>query len=63
MYALSDVGKKTAGGGRHCQDNGHFRVDHKVSNQSPSLYFYIEELEYQLVTGNLSQSTLLISIY
>ena len=44
MYALSDVGLKTAGDGTHCQNDGKLKVDDKVSKKSPGLYKYKEEL-------------------
>ena len=44
MYALSDVGEKTAGDGTHCQSDGKLKVHHKVSKKSPGLYVYNEEL-------------------
>ena len=59
MYALSDVGYKTAGDGTHCQSDGKLKVDDKVLIQSSRLYVYKTELEYQLATGHLSSSTII----
>ena len=38
MYALSDVGKKTASDGTHCQNNGKLKFDDKVPKKSLGLY-------------------------
>ena len=47
----------------HCQNDGKLKFDAKLPNKSLGLYVNIGELEYQLLTGYLSSSTLLISIY
>ena len=43
MYALSDVGQKTAGDGYRRQNNGKLKFDHKLSKWYVGLYVYKEE--------------------
>ena len=52
-----------AGDATHCQNNGKLKFDDKLPNKSLGIYVYTGELEYQLLTGHLSSSTLLISIH
>ena len=43
MYALNDVGQKTAGDGYRRQNDGKLKFDNKLSKCSVGLYVYKEE--------------------
>ena len=43
MYALSDVGQKTAGDGYRRQNDGKLKFENKLSKWSVGLYVYKKE--------------------